>query len=172
MTLPAEEFLERLSLHILPRGFVRVRAFGFLANCHRSEKLALIRGLLHVSAAPSAGDALKPPLSSAVGTPSGHASGIWWLQPTEPLRWTHPSPLYAVLIPWQSRFRIPLPMTAIMSPRVPAAHRVNHGGRAIRFVVTTVFALIVRPRSGRRRDGPILRVSRTRWVAFRRRDRL
>ena len=46
MTLTADEFLRRLSLHILPRGFVRVRAFGFLANCHRQEKLALVRRLL------------------------------------------------------------------------------------------------------------------------------
>jgi hypothetical protein len=48
MTLPAEEFLRRLSMHLLPRGFVRVRTFGFLANCHRQEKLGLIRQLLEV----------------------------------------------------------------------------------------------------------------------------
>jgi hypothetical protein len=35
MTLPAEEFLRRLSQHLLPPGFMRVRSFGFLANCHR-----------------------------------------------------------------------------------------------------------------------------------------
>ncbi len=46
MTLTADEFLRRLSLHILPRGFMRVRAFGFLATCHRQEKLARIRSLL------------------------------------------------------------------------------------------------------------------------------
>jgi len=48
MTLPAEEFLRRLSQHLLPPGFMRVRSFGFLANCHRKEKLALIRQLLEV----------------------------------------------------------------------------------------------------------------------------
>ncbi len=46
MTRTADEFLRRLSLHILPRGFVRVRAFGFLTDCHRQEKLARIRSLL------------------------------------------------------------------------------------------------------------------------------
>jgi hypothetical protein len=46
MTLPGVEFLRRLMQHVLPRGFVRIRSFGFLANRHRAEKLALIRSLL------------------------------------------------------------------------------------------------------------------------------
>src|SRR6516225_7262976 len=32
MTLSAQEFLRRFLLHVLPRGFVRIRFFGFLAN--------------------------------------------------------------------------------------------------------------------------------------------
>src|SRR5438445_131910 len=32
MTLAATEFLRRFFLHVLPRGFVRIRHFGFLAN--------------------------------------------------------------------------------------------------------------------------------------------
>ena len=46
MTLSGVEFLRRLMQHVLPRGFVRIRPFGFLANRHRVEKLALIRRLL------------------------------------------------------------------------------------------------------------------------------
>jgi Putative transposase/Transposase zinc-binding domain len=46
MTLPAGEFIRRFLLHVLPDGFRRIRHFGFLANTHRSAKLALIRGLL------------------------------------------------------------------------------------------------------------------------------
>ena len=46
MTLCAEEFIRRFLLHVLPRGFVRIRHFGFLANCHREDKLALCRELL------------------------------------------------------------------------------------------------------------------------------
>jgi hypothetical protein len=46
MTLKAEEFIRRFLLHVLPRGFVRIRHFGFLANCHRETKLALCRELL------------------------------------------------------------------------------------------------------------------------------
>ena len=46
MTLTATEFLRRLFLHVLPRGFVRIRYFGFLANRWRTEMLALARQLL------------------------------------------------------------------------------------------------------------------------------
>ena len=46
MTLSASEFLRRYVQHVLPHGFLRIRQFGFLANRHRSESLALIRLLL------------------------------------------------------------------------------------------------------------------------------
>lgn len=48
MTLPAAEFLRRFFLHVLPRGFVRIRHFGFLANRHRSTRLDRCRRLLTV----------------------------------------------------------------------------------------------------------------------------
>jgi hypothetical protein len=32
MTLSLDEFLRRFLLHVLPKGFVRIRNFGFLAN--------------------------------------------------------------------------------------------------------------------------------------------
>ncbi|HKD29469.1 MAG TPA: IS91 family transposase [Xanthobacteraceae bacterium] len=50
MTLPADEFLRRFLLHLLPSGFVRIRNFGFLANRRRATLLPLCRHLLHVSA--------------------------------------------------------------------------------------------------------------------------
>jgi len=46
MTLPAREFLRRFLLHVLPRGFVRIRHFGFLANRHRDAMLSQCRKLL------------------------------------------------------------------------------------------------------------------------------
>lgn len=46
MTLPADEFIRRFLLHVLPRGFQRLRQFGLLANRSRREKLALCRTLL------------------------------------------------------------------------------------------------------------------------------
>ena len=48
MTLEAEEFIRRFLLHVLPSGFVRIRHFGLLANCHRETNLALCRQLLGV----------------------------------------------------------------------------------------------------------------------------
>jgi len=46
LTLDAVEFLRRLMLHVPPRGFHRLRHFGFLANRVRQEKLAQCRALL------------------------------------------------------------------------------------------------------------------------------
>jgi len=46
MTLSATEFLRRFFLHVLPKGFVRIRHFGFLANRFRASRLALGRQLL------------------------------------------------------------------------------------------------------------------------------
>jgi predicted Zn-ribbon and HTH transcriptional regulator len=46
MTLTAEEFLRRFLLHVLPRGFVRIRFFGLLANRRRAALLPLCRQLI------------------------------------------------------------------------------------------------------------------------------
>ncbi len=46
MTLDGVEFLRRWVSHVLPRGFVKVRHYGLLANRHRAAKLALCRRLL------------------------------------------------------------------------------------------------------------------------------
>ena len=46
MTLSAEEFSRRFLLHALPRGFHRIRYYGFLGNRFRQEKLARCRQLL------------------------------------------------------------------------------------------------------------------------------
>jgi hypothetical protein len=46
MTLDADEFMRRFLLHVLPKGFRRIRHFGFLANARRTTKLAVIRAAL------------------------------------------------------------------------------------------------------------------------------
>jgi hypothetical protein len=46
MTIDAVEFIRRFLLHVLPKGFMRIRHFGFLANRARKKKLALVRRLL------------------------------------------------------------------------------------------------------------------------------
>jgi Putative transposase/Transposase zinc-binding domain len=45
-TLPALEFMRRFLLHVLPRGFVKIRHFGFLANRERKRALRLCSTLL------------------------------------------------------------------------------------------------------------------------------
>jgi hypothetical protein len=47
MKLPVDEFLRRFLLHLLPRGFVRIRNFGFLANRQRTMLLPLCFSLLN-----------------------------------------------------------------------------------------------------------------------------
>jgi hypothetical protein len=48
MTLSAEEFLRRFVQHVLPRGFVKMRHYGLLANAQRAQKLQQCRQLLAV----------------------------------------------------------------------------------------------------------------------------
>jgi Putative transposase/Transposase zinc-binding domain len=58
MTLPAEEFIRRFLIHVLPDGFHRIRYFGFLGNCHRKPKLVRARELLGMT---PAGSEVDPP---------------------------------------------------------------------------------------------------------------
>jgi len=61
MTLPVDEFLRRFLLHLLPRGFVRIRNFGFLANRQRALMLPLCFRLLQTTeSVPVAAVALSP----------------------------------------------------------------------------------------------------------------
>ena len=43
MTLTAQEFTRRFLLHVLPKGFVRIHHYGYLANRGRQAKLELCR---------------------------------------------------------------------------------------------------------------------------------
>ena len=52
MPLAATEFLRRFLLHIVPRGFMRIRHYGITANCRRKAKLARCRELLGQPAPP------------------------------------------------------------------------------------------------------------------------
>jgi hypothetical protein len=60
MTLEVEEFLRRFLLHLLPRGFVRIRNFGFLANRQRALLLPLCFQRLHRSENITASPASPP----------------------------------------------------------------------------------------------------------------
>ena len=65
MSLPADEFLRRFLLHLVPRGFVRIRNFGFLANRQRAKLLPLCFRLLGSSA-----DRTRPEVTADEPKPS------------------------------------------------------------------------------------------------------
>jgi len=71
MTVTAEEFLRRFLLHTLPRGFVRIRFCGFLANRRRGALLTLAQKLL----------ANQPPTPPATVAKSAPTSRCAWLCP-------------------------------------------------------------------------------------------
>lgn len=52
ITITAVEFIRRFLLHSLPKGFVRVRHYGFLANRDRNENLNAIRHLMGLADLP------------------------------------------------------------------------------------------------------------------------
>jgi len=54
MTLGADEFLRRFTQHVLPKGFVKIRHYGLLANKQRELKLTLCRFQLHADGVPGA----------------------------------------------------------------------------------------------------------------------
>ncbi|MER8805232.1 IS91 family transposase [Mesorhizobium sp. M0208] len=60
MTLATDEFIRRFLLHVLPKGFHRIRHCGLLAGSARRASLALVRELLNVTA-PSDDDTTDEP---------------------------------------------------------------------------------------------------------------
>jgi hypothetical protein len=48
MTVAAHEFIRRFLIHVLPKGFHRIRHYGLLANGNRAENIAKARALLGV----------------------------------------------------------------------------------------------------------------------------
>jgi hypothetical protein len=54
MTLATDEFIRRFLIHVLPKGFHRIRYYGLLANGNRAANIARARELLAVPARPKA----------------------------------------------------------------------------------------------------------------------
>jgi hypothetical protein len=46
MTLAADEFIRRFLLHVLPKGLIKIRYFGFLAHTNKKKDIPLIRKLI------------------------------------------------------------------------------------------------------------------------------
>jgi len=66
MTLSFDEFLRRFLLHLLPKGFVRIRHFGLLANCRRSTLLPLSLAALGSSFADRTRNLLHPGIRTSL----------------------------------------------------------------------------------------------------------
>lgn len=78
MTLSANEFMRRFLLHVLPRGFHRIRHYGLIANGERKDNLAKARELLHAvpdaDAQSQATDASVPAVEPTFACPHCGAS--------------------------------------------------------------------------------------------------
>jgi hypothetical protein len=88
MTLSADEFIRRFLLHVLPRGFHRIRHYGLLAGASRKDNLAQARRLLAVP--PPAVDApeetvdVRPPCPCCGGRMVVIETFARWRQPRAP----------------------------------------------------------------------------------------
>jgi uncharacterized protein (UPF0212 family) len=68
MTLAAEEFIRRFLLHVLPKGLVRIRYYGWMANRCRNKRATRCRALL-------AAAETDPPGEAAPGRRCPHCGG-------------------------------------------------------------------------------------------------
>jgi hypothetical protein len=93
MSLHVHEFLRRFLLHVLPKGFVRIRHFGFLSTRNRSTLLPECFRLLQ----PTAAEPIRE------STPDDHQTGATWSCP----RCNGPMLLLERLTALQLRFRAP-----------------------------------------------------------------
>jgi hypothetical protein len=89
MRLSGMEFLRRFLLHVLPKGFMRLRHFGFLANRCRAEKLKQIRAVLAQGEESPAATAELMSEAPVAGypCPKCHRGRVQVLYPLAPLRW-------------------------------------------------------------------------------------
>jgi len=101
MRLDALEFIRRFLLHVLPRGFMRIRHYGLLANRSKRTRLAHARV------------ALNAPLTSAPATPE--TVEAFWLRIAQ--RDIHQCPLLSRRPPDHDRH--------------PPCHRAHHPARTL-----------------------------------------
>jgi hypothetical protein len=66
MTLPTHEFIRRFLIHVLPKGFHRIRHYGLLANGNRAANIAQARAL---PALPSRSEEPEAPEVAAADEP-------------------------------------------------------------------------------------------------------
>jgi Putative transposase/Transposase zinc-binding domain len=69
MTLAPDEFIRRFLLHVLPKGFHRIRHYGLLARAARAANIARARALLAAPQPPTLPD---PTAKAAAAAPTDH----------------------------------------------------------------------------------------------------
>jgi hypothetical protein len=88
MTLAADEFIRRFLLHVLPRGFHRIRHYGLLAGSARKDSLAQARRLLAAPVPDEAGPDevadVRPPCPCCGGRMVVIETFARWCQPRAP----------------------------------------------------------------------------------------
>ena len=95
LRLDAVEFLRRFLLHVLPKGFVRLRHYGLYASSNVNTKLATARHLLMLPSEPSM------PSTSAPETAEPSSTS----QPETAEPFSTSQPETAEPLPWWERFR-------------------------------------------------------------------
>jgi len=93
ITLATDEFIRRFLLHLLPRGFHRIRHYGLLAGSSRKASLGLARALLAVAPPPHDNEPerpidVRPPCPCCGGHMVVIEAFARWSQPRAP---PHPS---------------------------------------------------------------------------------
>jgi hypothetical protein len=89
MTLAADEFIRRFLIHVLPKGFHRIRHYGLLAGATRKAHLEHARQLLGVApsaaaAAPTKTEDARPPCPCCGGRMLVIETFERWRQPRAP----------------------------------------------------------------------------------------
>jgi Putative transposase/Transposase zinc-binding domain len=97
MTLSVDEFLRRFLLHVLPKGFVRIRHFGFFAHRQRAATLPLCFQLLGSAPQPQAIQQTAPAASDLWLCPicGGEMASIGWLTSDQIIQLRSPPPTSA-----------------------------------------------------------------------------
>ncbi len=139
MALDAQEFLRRFALHVLPRGFNRIRHYGLIANRNKRALLAAARAALQVPVPAPApeladtvtafGSASRASTSRAARTAVAARFAWWPHSPRTPIRRHDPryprtccSDRHRAA---QARSAAPLALRPRVDPRGPLCHSVR-----------------------------------------------
>jgi hypothetical protein len=88
MSLAGEELIRRFLLHVLPKGLMRIRHYGFLANRCRKEKLAKIREWLSQAPAEEAAETSAQAKENDWPCPKCHRGAMRVVLELPPIRLT------------------------------------------------------------------------------------